>query len=796
MLVFFFGFASFAQAPAGEKEKPHTIQKITVLTENKKLQKSISRQLKSYITKSFSQKQINNISEDLEVFLKKRKILLPNFSPPELSITEKKVSIVYKINNPYRYGWVLSGNKSIDKIHLISKDTYNRFFNDPQLVRKTLFTIKEFYLSKGFANVQMSSKVKTNKKDFIKTVYIAVKEGSKIKIKDIKLSGQFSKNPKYYKSFIKKYSGALVKKNFFYNEGLQKGFKNLLNYLKNQGRLSAEGYLKSTPVGSSKMNIEITLLEGPLNFVKDIVFTGNKYFSNEQLLKIIKTRPRSALNINSIEQDRQTIINTYKKEGFIEMTLNKTEDLIQYDEKTNSAVLNFNISENDKIQIADIIIRNNEITKASFILKNIPVKKGGILTTKNIDLTLRKLRNLGIFSSINIMTEPAEGEPGLRYLIIQVKERKARSLRMAAGLNTERTLTARGFIEFSSKNIAGTGRQFFSHLKLQSNIARYLEIKSTHPNYLERQVSASWFEPFFLGTGFNGQVQLSNSSQIFSYQRIQDSGLTNIADTSKINLLLQRKINTFINLNWILISLERRKEIEYGQTSCQNQPDQCSNTPFLNIGSTGLIFNIDKRNSLLAASDGFLSKILAEYVWPINKKTSLNKMSFVKMEIKHFDFRPIYKKLIWVNSFQGGLIWGTGGRPEHLKFPVSRGFILGGINSLRGFDGLINGERVPDKQELPIQGANELISGRHSLYFLLKSECRFPISGNLLGTVFYDGGMVGIQGKKFNKPYRHSAGVGLRYKTPLGPVAGYIAFKIDPKKHESRLLPHLSFGDF
>ena len=53
-----------------------------------------------------------------------------------------------------------------------------------------------------------------------------------------------------------------------------------------------------------------------------------------------------------------------------------------------------------------------------------------------------------------------------------------------------------------------------------------------------------------------------------------------------------------------------------------------------------------------------------------------------------------------------------------------------------------------------------------------------------------------LKGKKFKKPYRHSAGVGLRYKTPLGPVTGYIAFKISPNKNESFVFPHLSFGEF
>ena len=795
LLIFFRPECLFGSSYKTSQENLYSVM---VNSENQQLSKHINKQLNKYKDTLFSKVIEREITENILSILKDKKVLLPDLNAPVFYKAGEKLKILYKINNPYQYGFVLIGNKNVMRSHLISKDHYIQFFNNSQLIRKVLFNIKEEYLKRGYANIELSHEIKTNEKDFIKTVYISIKEGQLVKIKDIHLSGEFSRSADYYVQFIKKHGGSLVQRNYYYNQGLQKGLKNLINLLKNTGYLSAKGYLTSSQKEQNRAVIEVNLQEGPLSRIKNIVFNGNKYFSDKQLMNAIQIKPDTALDLDLIEQAEQRIVSKYKTAGFIEIILKNRKNVTQYNEKTKTAVLYFDIQENTKIKIVDIFVKKNKSTKTSFILNNIPIKKGDYLTIDKIDQAIKNLRNLGIFSSINISTKPAGEHSEDRVLIVQTTERKPRSLRLALGLNTQRTLTSRGFVEFTHKNILGSGRRFFSHLKLQSNIARYFQLSSIEPEYIEHQILASYFEPFILGSGFSGQIQLSNSSQIFSHSQIQGDDITNIANTTRINFLLQRKLNHFIHLNWIVAGLERRKEVQYNKDGCirMDSSTLCSQQLPLDIGSTGLAINIDKRNNIIAASEGFLSRIFLEYVWPFNSSDSASKMPFIKTEIKHFDFRSIYKNWILVNSFHGGLISGLKIEDVELGFPVSRGFILGGISSLRGFDGLINGERVPDAEELPIEGANALIAGSSSFYFLLKSECRFPITDNLLWTVFYDGGMVGIEGKTFAQPYRHSAGVGLRYKTPLGPVAGYIAVKILPKENESPFLLHLSFGEF
>ena len=786
--------------PQAKKENPSiarelTINEIKIKTKNKKLEKSLKKYLAEYKNQIFSNTVSEEIHNKILVFLKDRKFLLPNLTGPLFDFSGNTLNISYEIKEPYRYGFVVKGNTALSGYKILSTANYEKYFNNSQLIRRMLSRIKELYLRTGYSNVRLKHKMTTDPKAFIKTVFILVKENKRTKIKQIKLFGRFSRPAGRYMDIIYDYGGPLLRRKIFYSEGIQTGLKNLVNSLKNEGYFSAAAHTRITNTTDNNVIIDVILNEGPLTVVKDIHFKGNRYFSRQKLLNLMKIKIGKGLNINYLERDIEALTEAYKAEGFMEMELPDKEQTVKYNKETSSAVLRFNIKENTKIKIGEIIIEGNNLTKKDFIMNSLSLKKGDTLTPEKMEYSLKKLRALSIFSAINILIEEKNKKQQDRTLIVQVEERKPKFVRFGLGANTERALTARGFAEFSNRNITGRGRHFFSNIKLQSNIAKYMQIDSTAPEYLEHQLSLSYVEPFLLGSGFSGQVNVSNSTQVFSHRyTLPEGGITDIVNSTKINFLLKSAINDFTRLTWTLLSWEDRTEFEKSERCRTNRHLFCDSDT-LNISTTGLALNIDKRDNILSTSSGFLSQLFVEYSGPFYIVPSSDNVQFIKMEVKHFDFRPVLTGWVWANSVQGGFIANMNNLQEG-GVPVSKTFILGGANSLRGFDGLINGERVPDKQEFPIEHANQLIFSRSSFYLLLKTELRFAVSKSFTGSVFYDGGFVAVSGNKFELPYRHSAGFGLNYKTPLGPVSGYIAFKISPKPGESAVVPHLSFGSF
>lgn len=110
-------------------------------------------------------------------------------------------------------------------------------------------------------------------------------------------------------------------------------------------------------------------------------------------------------------------------------------------------------------------------------------------------------------------------------------------------------------------------------------------------------------------------------------------------------------------------------------------------------------------------------------------------------------------------------------------------FYVGGQNTVRGFD---PDEAGPEEDGDAIGGTKELI---------VNLEYLFPIVGSLKGLVFFDTGAAFDNGQPISLgPMRQSAGVGLRFITPFGPLKLDLAYKLDKKKDEDAYKVHFSIG--
>lgn len=85
------------------------------------------------------------------------------------------------------------------------------------------------------------------------------------------------------------------------------------------------------------------------------------------------------------------------------------------------------------------------------------------------------------------------------------------------------------------------------------------------------------------------------------------------------------------------------------------------------------------------------------------------------------------------------------------------------------------------------------MSGRTSI--LGSVEARLDLGKNFELTSFYDIGSIrnAPQGRG-DDDFRSSAGLGLRYITPLGPAGLLYGWKLDRKKREGAGRPHFTIG--
>jgi outer membrane protein insertion porin family len=136
---------------------------------------------------------------------------------------------------------------------------------------------------------------------------------------------------------------------------------------------------------------------------------------------------------------------------------------------------------------------------------------------------------------------------------------------------------------------------------------------------------------------------------------------------------------------------------------------------------------------------------------------------YVSLYSQNSYYRKLSSRLLMASSFRLGLLGPIGGDtsiPAGQRVPISERFFAGGSASLRGFSTDLAG---------PLGGNNEPIGGNALL--IGNFELRVPLISRTEIAVFYDGGNVyATPGDISLKTFSHTVGLGLRVKTPLGPI--------------------------
>ena len=151
---------------------------------------------------------------------------------------------------------------------------------------------------------------------------------------------------------------------------------------------------------------------------------------------------------------------------------------------------------------------------------------------------------------------------------------------------------------------------------------------------------------------------------------------------------------------------------------------------------------------------------------------------FARGLFRNSTYHPFGRDIVFARSTQFGIISRTGGRTS---IPLAERLYSGGSTSLRAF---------PDFQAGPRDLATGFPLGGNAL-FTNNFELRFPLYGdNLAGVIFEDAGNVYQTLGDFSLRFRQhnlqdfnytvqSAGVGLRYRTPIGPIRLDFSFSPD-----------------
>jgi outer membrane protein assembly complex protein YaeT len=484
-------------------------------------------------------------------------------------------------------------------------------------------------------------------------------------------------------------------------------------------------------------------------------FTGNRVLAEAELAEVASL-PAGAefwpvLRENAVQRVREA----YWARGYNDVVVDAEAQRIP---ERSLVDLNFQIVENARAVVSEIIVEGNRHTSEGLIRSQVQLKPGDPVNLQIIGDSRRKLYNTGAFAAVEINREDladettdAVGADHPVCLRVKVEEVQPLDLRYGVYFDIERG--PGGMVDITNRNLLGGARliglraRYDSELhEVRLNFSEPLltrfPIKTVAGVYLRREITAATEGV----SGFN-------------------------VDRVGFSVLQEATLGRYMLLNYGY-KIERSHTYDTG-------PDRFFDVR-LRIASLNTTFTRDTRDDLLDASRGsFLSQAIQ-----FSPETLGSEVRFIKYFGQYFRYFPLQKpsvelftnrvlrpRLVYATGVRVGLGTGLGGQ----EIPLSERFFAGGSTTIRGF---------PQNSLGPTTGGIVFPGGNAML--VLNNELRFPVWKHLDGVGFVDVGNIYRHVSDFSlSDLRSAAGFGLRVRTPWFLLRLDYGFNIDRRAGES-----------
>ncbi|RMG02483.1 MAG: outer membrane protein assembly factor BamA, partial [Nitrospirae bacterium] len=415
------------------------------------------------------------------------------------------------------------------------------------------------------------------------------------------------------------------------------------------------------------------------------------------------------------------------------------------DEKAHTASITMNISEGDIFYIGRIEVIGNTKTLDKVIRREIRFNEGERFNGKLLKRSYERINNLNFFETVELIPKP-HIETKTIDIDVKVKEKATGFLSVGGGYSTVDKLV--GIIDLTQANLFGTGR----YIKLKAELggsSSFYELSYRDPWFLDKPISMTL-------------SAYKTQRDFISYDRNATGGSIG-----------------FGKRFWEYWSAGATYRFE--RATVENVSDSASNIVKDQIGTkttssiTGSITR-DSRDSYIDPTRGTRHSLVLTYAGIGGDNY------FVKGLIDSAWFLPVGKTTI---SLRGriGYIKGLFGH----EIPLYERFYVGGIYTIRGLGFGEGGPR--DETGEVIGGTTEVI---------LNAEYIFPVfeEAKLKGVVFLDAGRAYDDSEDFLSDIRYTAGGGIRWLSPFGPVRIEYGFNLSPKEDEESGKIEFAFGSF
>lgn len=504
-----------------------------------------------------------------------------------------------------------------------------------------------------------------------------------------------------------------------------------------------KGYLEfnidSTQVSISpdKKDIYITvnITEGEKYTISDVKLAGDTIVPDTELEQLITFQKGDTFNREKITQSSKAISDRLSNDGYAFSNVNPVPEINKED---HTAAFTFFVDPGKRVYVRRINIAGNTRTRDEVIRREVRQLESAWYNSNKINRSKERIVRTDFFSDVNLETPAVPGATDQVDINISVTEKSTGSVQFGAGLSSNDGVTFG--ITVNQNNFLGTGNRVAANV----NTGRVNTV-----------YSLSFTDPYFTPDGVSRGFDI--------YRRDVDTGTLNVASYNSSSYgggvrfgipLNERDGLTFgLAADFTEVELNAQSPIQY-QKFCGNTTGCTSNSVTASVG-----WFHDSRDNILFTNNGVLQRLNAEVSFPVLD------LHYYKIDYKHAWFNNFYKDLTFMLNGEIGYADSYGNR----NYPFFKHFFLGGVNSVRGYD---NGSLGPRDFD-PTSGESFAVGGTKRLFG--NAELFMPVPGlkdskQFRLSAFLDAGNVYGSDDSFGNDLRYSAGAGVSWVSPFGPL--------------------------
>jgi outer membrane protein insertion porin family len=609
--------------------------------------------------------------------------------------------------------------------------------------------IKRQYLARGKYAARVTATVTPLERNRV-SVALAIEEGADARIAQIRIVGAkaFSEATLLDELALTTptWISWYTKSDQYAREKLAGDLERLRSFYLNRGFL--EFSIQSTQVSIDPdregVYITINITEGERYTVTGHTFSGATLGREAELDALMQLRAGDVFSGQRLSESTRAMTELFGSIGYAFANINAIPD-VDRDKRTVS--FNIAVDPGRRAYVRRINISGNSRTRDEVIRRELRQFESAWYDTDKIRLSRERLTRLGYFGEVTIDTVPVPDAPDQVDLNVNVVERSTGSFLVGVGFSSTDKLVLTASI--NQQNFLGTGKS----LGLNLNTGR-----------TQQAIDLRITDPYFTADG------VSRTFDVFSRRFNADE--LNLGDyrlqTQGIGL---RFGVPYTEIDRVTFGLSyERNRLTLGENAPGRFIDYVAaygESSWAVLGNLGWFR--DDRDSPLTPTRGLYLGANMEFTLPVGD------LRYTRAEFTAQWYKPLTRDYTIGLSAQVARGWALDGT----LYPIFKNYYAGGIGSVRGFEPSSLGPR--DTDDFPLGGQGKVTGSAEFLFPL-------PGAGNDQSVrlfTFVDVGNVYTDTIRL-KDLRVSAGVGLNWLSPLGPLKLSMGYPLD-RRPEDRL---------